>query len=82
MATGLALAGTLVILFILCVIAQVVVPGIQLSHMWLNLFTVEPFGSVSSWIQGVLSSLVVGFVAGWLFGAIYNKKASWLEKKN
>jgi hypothetical protein len=37
--TGVALAGTLVIAFVLCAIAQAILPGPQFSHMWLQLFT-------------------------------------------
>lgn len=80
LATGMALAGTLAIVFVICAIVQVVAPGIQASHMWLNLFTGAPLGSASAWIGGIVSSLVAGFISGWLFGAIYNKKAAWLEK--
>lgn len=81
-ATGLALAGTLVIVFVLCALAQAVAPGLQASHMWVSLFTAAPIGSPEAWLEGGLSSLVAGFIAGWLFGAIYNKKAAWLERRS
>ncbi len=80
LATGMALAATLATVFIVCALVQAIAPGIQASHMWLSLFTGAPIGSASAWIEGIVSSIVAGFIAGWLFGAIYNKKAAWLEK--
>jgi len=73
---GFALAVTLVIVFVLCALAYAVAPGIQASHMWVNLFTAAPLGSVSAWVQGILANLVFGFVAGWVFASVYNKIAT------
>lgn len=47
---GVALSATLVIAFVLCAIAQAILPGIQFSHMWLALFTAAPLGSLEAWI--------------------------------
>ena len=80
LATGAALAGTLVVLFIICALAQSAFPDWQLSHMWLNLFTASPIGSSAAWVNGLLSSVVMGFIGGWVFAAIYNKKLKWLAK--
>ena len=70
--TGIALASTLVVAFILCAVAQVVLSGAQFSHMWLQLFTAAPMGSAAMWIEGIIASLVVGFIAGWCFAHCYN----------
>ena len=80
-AAGLALSGTLVLVFVLCALVQVIVPDLPASHMWVSLFTAAPLGSGEAWLEGLASNLVFGFVAGWLFAAIYNKKASWLERR-
>lgn len=72
MRTAIALAGTLVVAFVLCAIAQAVLPGVQFSHMWLALFTAAPVGSLQAWIEGVVASAVVGFISGYCFGHCYN----------
>lgn len=69
---GLALSSTLIVAFILCAIAQVLLPGAQFSHMWLSLFTAAPLGSIAAWFEGIIASLVVGFILGWCFAHCYN----------
>ncbi len=70
--SGIALAATLIVVFILCSIAQLIVPGAQFSHMWLQLFSAAPMGSAAMWVEGIVASLLVGFVAGWCFAHCYN----------
>lgn len=70
--SGIALASTLAVVFILCAIAQMILPGAQFSHMWLQLFTAAPMGSVAMWVEGFIASLLVGFIAGWCFAHCYN----------
>lgn len=70
--SGIALAVTLVVAFLLCAIAQSILPGAAFSHMWLALFTAAPLGSAESWIEGVVASVVVGFILGWCFAHCYN----------
>ena len=70
--TGVALAGTLVVVFVLCAIALALLPGVQFSHMWLALFTAAPLGSVAAWMEGIVASAVVGFIAGYCFAHCYN----------
>lgn len=74
---GLALAKTLVVAFVLCAIAQIVLPGAQFSHMWLALFTAAPMGSFEMWAEGIIASIVVGFILGYVFAWAYN----WVSKK-
>jgi hypothetical protein len=69
---GIALAATLMVAFILCAIAQLIFPGAQFSHMWLQLFSGAPLGSAAMWIEGFVASAVVGFIAGWCFAHCYN----------
>ena len=75
MGTGIALAATLIFAFVLCAIAQMVLPGSQFSHMWLALFTAAPVGSIAAWFEGIIASLVVGFITGYFFAWVYNKAA-------
>ena len=70
--SGIALAGTLVVAFVLCAIAQAILLGAQFSHMWLALFTAAPLGSVQAWIGGLASSIIVGFILGYCFAHCYN----------
>lgn len=74
---SLALAKTLVVAYVLCTIAQVVLPGAQFSHMWLQLFSEAPMGSLTMWLEGVVASAVVGFILGYVFAHSYN----WVSKK-
>lgn len=74
-AAGIALAITLVVVFVLCAIAQAIFPFISAAHMWINLFTAAPIGSLNAWIEGILSSVVFGFVAGYIFALVYNTVA-------
>ena len=71
--TGIALATTLVLVYVLCLLVQAIAPGIQASHMWVQLFTAAPVGSVRSWVDGILANAVFGLVAGHVFAWVYNK---------
>lgn len=73
---GVALAVTLVVAFVLCSIAQIIFPGAQFSHMWPELFTAAPAGSMAAWVGGIVSSVVVGFVLGYCFAHCYNWMAA------
>lgn len=77
LATGLALAKTLVVAYVLCAIAQMVLPQAQFSHMWLELFSAAPIGSAAMWLEGVIASIIVGFVLGYVFASAYN----WVSPK-
>jgi hypothetical protein len=70
-AAAIALAGTLVVLFVLCALYEFASLGPRLSHAWLKLFTAAPTGSVQAWVEGLLASLVFGAIGSALFAAIY-----------
>lgn len=70
--SAIALAATLVVAFVLCAIAQVIFPGAQFTHMWLSLFTAAPVGSIQAWVEGIIASLVFGFISGYCFAHCYN----------
>lgn len=75
---AIALAGSLVVAFVLCAIAQLIVPGAQFSHAWLTLFTSAPVGTFRAWAEGIISSVVVGAVLGHVFAYLYN----WTTKQS
>ena len=72
LSAGVALATTLVVAFLLCALAQVILPSTQFSHMWLALFTAAPLGSAQAWIEGLIASVTIGFILGWCFAHCYN----------
>lgn len=69
---GSALAITLVVLFILCAVAQMIFPNFQATHMWLNLFSGAEVGSARLWVEGVLVSALAGYLSGFVFAKSYN----------
>ena len=75
-AVAIALAATLVVLFVLCAIAEVIVPAALLSHAWIGLFTTAPVGSARAWIEGIVASIVLGVVGGYIFAVTYNALGS------
>ena len=77
--TAVALAGTLIVAFVLCAIVLAILPGPQFSHMWLQLFTAAPLGSAQGWIEGIIASAIVGFIMGYCFGHSYNWSGKHLK---
>ena len=75
-AVAIALAVTLVVLFVVCAIAEVIVPAAPLSHAWIGLFATAPVGSGRAWIEGIVASVVLGVVGGYIFAATYNALGS------
>jgi hypothetical protein len=65
----------MVMLFALCALAEMFGPTAQLAHAWINLFTRAPIGTAREWIEGSVSSFVLGGIAGISFAVIYNAVA-------
>jgi hypothetical protein len=72
-AFGWALSGTLVVLFVLCALAAMIFPGWQLAHGWLSLFSVAPAGSIRNLADGIVFSVIFGWVSAAIFVTIYNR---------
>ncbi len=70
------LAGALVVLYVLCALVQMVVPGLPLAHGWLGLFSTATAGSARSWVEGIAGSLAFGWIAAAVLGTIYNRVAA------
>jgi hypothetical protein len=75
-AVATALAVTLVVLFVLCAIAEVILPAAPLSHAWIGLFTTSAVGSARAWFEGVVASIVLGAVGGYIVAVTYNALGS------
>jgi hypothetical protein len=72
-AFGWALSAALVVLFAACLVVALIIPEWQASHAWIRLFSVAPMNSVRVWIDGIVFSIVFGWIAAIVFGLIYNR---------
>jgi hypothetical protein len=73
MAFGWALSGALVVLLILCEAAAIILPGWQLSHNWLSLFSAAEVGSLRNFIEGIVASAIFGWITAAVLVTIYNR---------
>src|SRR5262249_2387273 len=72
-ALGWGLSAALVVLFVICLAVALVFPDWRASHGWIGLFSVAPMTSVRVWIDGIIFSIVFGWVAGVVLGLVYNR---------
>ena len=70
-----ALALALILGYVLCVAAALVLPDLALAHGWIALFSLEPIGSSQNWIQGIVGSLWFGLLFGVVTAVTYNMLA-------
>jgi hypothetical protein len=68
---GWSLSATLVLLFVLCMLAALFVP-LRLAHGWVRLLSDAPIDSSRVWIDGLIWSIVLGWLIALIFGTIYN----------
>lgn len=71
-AAAVGLSVALIVLFVVCALAQLVAPGLQAAHAWVGLFTTAPVQSLQAWIEGLIFSVVFGAIAGTVFVLGYN----------
>ena len=74
-ALGFAASAALVVLFVLCWIVAAVIPSLGASHGWIALFTTAPVSSVRALVEGVLWSIVFGWIIALVMVPIYNRIA-------
>ena len=72
-AFGWALSGALVVLLVLCEAAAMILPGWQLAHNWLMLFSTAEVGSFRNLIDGIIFSTVFGWITAAVLVSIYNR---------
>ncbi|MDO8354727.1 MAG: hypothetical protein Q7T14_14830 [Aestuariivirga sp.] len=72
-AFGWALSGALVVLLVLCEAAAMLMPGWQLAHNWLMLFSTAEVGSFRNLVDGTVSSAVLGWIVAVVLVSIYNR---------
>jgi hypothetical protein len=73
MAFGWALSGALVVLLAVCEAAAVILPGWQLTHAWLALFSSAEVGSLRNLIEGIIASAIFGWITAAVLVTIYNR---------
>jgi hypothetical protein len=72
-ALGWGLSAALVVLFVICLAVALAFPDWQASHGWIGLFSVAPTTSARVWIDGIVFSIVFGWVTGVVLGLVYNR---------
>ena len=77
-ALGVATSATLIVLYVLCAVVAMALPDIMLSHAWLTLFTTAPIGSMWGLVEGIIWSIVFGWVIALVLGSVYNWTAGRL----
>ena len=72
-ALGYALSAALVVLFVVSLIVALLFPDLRVSHAWVGLFSAAPLDSSRVWIEGIIFSVVFGWITAGVFGAVYNR---------
>ena len=70
--SAVALSLALVVLFAVCAVAELIAPGLQVTHAWVSLFTLFPVTSPQAWLEGLFYSVIMGIVAGGIFATAHN----------
>jgi hypothetical protein len=72
-ALGWALASALVVLFVVCLAVALVLPDWPATHQWVGLFSAAPPNSLRVWIDGIVFSVLFGWVGAAVLGLVYNR---------
>ena len=72
---GWALTATFVLLYVLCWLAAILFPDLNLTHAWLGLYSTAPAGSVRGLVEGIIWNVVFAWIAAITFGVTYNSLA-------
>ena len=73
---GWGFSAALVVLFVLCMLAALFMP-VRLAHGWVTLFSDAPIDSSRVWVDGLIWSIVVGWLLALVFGTILSRAARW-----
>lgn len=68
---GWGLSAALVVLFVLCMLSALFLP-MRAAHGWVALLSAAPLDSTRVWVEGLLWSIVVGWLLALVFGTVYN----------
>ena len=72
-ALGWALSAALVVLFVICLVVAVLLPDLPATHAWVGLFSAAPMTSLRVWVDGILFSVVFGWITAAVLGVVYNR---------
>lgn len=72
-AFGLSLAISLAVLTLLCWLAVLLLPQVQLAHSWLGLFTAAPVNSVRAGATAIAVSFAAGWLTAFVMAVTYNR---------
>jgi len=68
---GWGFSAALVALFVLCMLAAWFLP-MRAAHGYVALFSDAPLGSPRLWVEGLIWSVVAGWLIALVFGTVYN----------
>lgn len=68
---GWGFAAALVVLFVLCMLSALFLP-MRAAHGWVTLLSDAPIGSTRLWVEGLIWSVVAGWLIALVFGTVYN----------
>jgi hypothetical protein len=72
-ALGWALSSALVVLFVICLVVALVLPDWPATHQWVGLFSPAPLTSLRAWIDGIVFSVLFGWISAAVLGLVYNR---------
>lgn len=72
-AFGLSLAVALALLTVLCWLAVLLLPQVQLTHRWLGLFTEAPVATIRAGVTALVVSFAAGWLAAFVMAVTYNR---------
>ena len=72
-ALGWALSAALVVLFVVCLVVALLFPDLPATHAWVGLFSAAPMTSLRVWVDGILFSVVFGWITAAVLGVVYNR---------
>jgi hypothetical protein len=72
-ALGWALAAALVVLFVICLVVALVLPDWPATHHWVALFSPAPLTSFRVWVDGIVFSVLFGWIGAAVLGGVYNR---------
>jgi hypothetical protein len=68
---GWGFSAALVALFVLCMLAALFLP-LRAAHGWVRLLSDAPIDSSRVWLDGLIWSVVAGWLFALVFGTVYN----------
>jgi hypothetical protein len=72
-ALGWGLSAALGALFVICLVVALVLPDWPASHQWVALFSPAPPTSMRVWVDGIVSSVLFGWIGAAILGLVYNR---------